>query len=317
MPLQTVAKQLTRTTKYRLNNGHHIPVAGFGVYQIPNEETPDLVYEALKQGYRHIDTAIMYGNQREVAQGIAKFLADHEDVTREDIWFTTKINNNDQGYEETKAAVARTADEVKEYIEYVDMFLIHSPYTSKAKRLETWKALQEFHTNPNNGVLQIRTIGVSNFGIHHIEELLLAEGFVVTPAVNQVELHPWLPKHKLREYAAKKGILLEAYMPLTRGEKFSDPMFTALCRKYNLQPAETLLKWSYLQGFIVLVKTSNKARVKENLAVLPPSHGTSDTLHEGSNLGKIDLDPGVLEEFEKFDEEVFCWGRRDPCEYHD
>ncbi|KAM9888031.1 hypothetical protein OXX69_013173, partial [Metschnikowia pulcherrima] len=109
----TVAKQLTRTTKYRLNNGHHIPVAGFGVYLLPPAETFDLVYEALSQGYRHIDSAVIYGNQKEAAQAIAQFVKDHENVSREDIWFTTKIWNVDHGYDETKKAVEKIASEVK------------------------------------------------------------------------------------------------------------------------------------------------------------------------------------------------------------
>ncbi|WLF79505.1 hypothetical protein PVL30_003260 [Lodderomyces elongisporus] len=167
----TSAIQLTKESKYKLNNGLYIPVAGFGTYLIDNKKTSDLVYQALKDGYRHIDTAIVYKNQGEAAQGVAKFLKDYPDVKREDIWFTTKIGNNNQGYEETKKAVELISQEVKQYIDYVDLILIHSPKTSKEKRLGTYKALQEFVANPNNDTLNVHSIGVSNYGVDHLEEL--------------------------------------------------------------------------------------------------------------------------------------------------
>lgn len=316
MTIQTVAKQLTQTTKYKLNNGNYIPVAGFGVYLLSPEETSDLVYEALTQGYRHIDSAMVYHNEKEAAQAIAKFVADNEHVSREDIWFTTKVWDTDQGYEQTKKAVARIAQDVKEYIGYVDLVLIHSPNTSKEKRVDTWKALQEFYLQPGNEVLQIRTIGVSNFGSKHIDELLNSEGFVVTPAINQLELHPWLPQLKLREYLTSHNILIEAYSPLTQGQMLQDPELLELEHKYKVSKIEILLKWSYLQGFIPLVKTANKSRVKENFNILPPSQGTSDTLHDGSNLGKIDLDINILEHLDKPDShQIFCYGGIDPTEY--
>ncbi|KAM9904200.1 hypothetical protein OXX79_002900 [Metschnikowia pulcherrima] len=318
MTIQTVAKQLTRTTKYRLNNGHHIPVAGFGVYLLPPAETFDLVYEALSQGYRHIDSAVIYGNQKEAAQAIAQFVKDHENVSREDIWFTTKIWNVDHGYDETKKAVEKIASQVKKYIEYVDLILVHSPLTNKEKRLGTWKALSEFNHNPNNGVLQVRSIGVSNYGKKHIEEILAIDGPVVVPAINQLELHPWLPRTELREYLTKKGIVIEAYSPLTQGRHLNDPELLELEHKYKIPKAEILLKWSYLQGFVVLAKTSKKERIKLNFEVLPEGQGTNDPLQEGSNLGKIDLDPNILDALDKPESHsVFTWGGADPTEYED
>lgn len=318
MTIQTVAKQLTRTTKYKLNNGQYIPVAGFGVYLLPPAETFNLVYEALLQGYRHIDSAVIYGNQKETAQAIAQFIKDHDDVSREDIWFTTKIWNADHGYDETKKAVAQIAADVKLHIDYVDLVLVHSPLTNKEKRVGTWKALSEFTHNPNNGVLPIRTIGVSNYGVEHIEEILAIDGPVVVPAINQLELHPWLPRVALREYLTQKGIAIEAYSPLTQGQRLDDPELLELEHKYKIPKAEILLKWSYLQGFIVLAKTAKTERIKQNFEVLPEGHGTSDTLHEGSNLGKIDLDPNILGALDKPDShEVLTWHNKDPTEYKD
>lgn len=320
MTLQTFAKQVTRTTKYKLSNGNYIPVAGFGVYDIQPSDTYDLVYEALKVGYRHIDSAQAYKNEKEAASAIAQFIKDNSDtVSRKDIWFTTKIWNGDQGYDQTKLAVASIADNVKEYIEYVDLVLLHSPKTNKTKRLGSWKALQEYVQDPGNDTLQIHSIGVSNFGIEHIEELLKWDGLVVKPVINQLELHPWLRQVKLCEYLTSKDILIEAYSPLTQGKKLSDLELLELEQKYKVPKTEILLKWSYLQGFIVLAKSSNKDRIKQNFDVLPAGAASlDDPLHEGSNLGKIDLDPNILERLDKPDShEVLTWGNEDPTRYVD
>ncbi|EDK44237.1 conserved hypothetical protein [Lodderomyces elongisporus NRRL YB-4239] len=314
----TSAIQLTKESKYKLNNGLYIPVAGFGTYLIDNKKTSDLVYQALKDGYRHIDTAIVYKNQGEAAQGVAKFLKDYPDVKREDIWFTTKIGNNNQGYEETKKAVELISQEVKQYIDYVDLILIHSPKTSKEKRLGTYKALQEFVANPNNDTLNVHSIGVSNYGVDHLEELFNWDGLLVNPVINQLELHPWLPRLELRKYLYEHDILVEAYSPLTQGQKLKDPWLLDLAKKYNISPIELLLKWSYLQGFIVLVKTENPKRIKENLDILPEAVKENDGLEETVRLGKIDLDVDLLEALNKPDsKEVLTWGGVDPTLYKD
>lgn len=317
MTIQTAAKQLTRTTKYRLNNGNWIPAAGFGVYLLEPKDCYELVYEALTQGYRHIDSAMGYGNQRDAAHAIADFVKANPETTREDIWFTTKISNASQGYEETKAAVAEIAADVKEYVGYVDLILIHSPLTSKEKRLGTWKALQEY-VNPKSDVLYVHSIGVSNFGEHHIQELLQWDGLTVKPVLNQLELHPWLPKHKLREYLIKENIAIEAYSPLTQGAKLDDPELLKLEQKFKISKIEILAKWAYLQGFIVLMKTAKKLRVKDNFDILPAGEAPEDQLEGDSNLGKIDLDVELLDALEKFNTgEVFCWGNKDPTEARD
>lgn len=318
MTIQTAAKQLTRTTKYKLNNGNWIPAAGFGVYLLKPSQCYELVYEALTQGYRHIDSAMGYGNQKDAAHAISDFVKNTPDVSREDIWFTTKISNASQGYEETKEAVAQIAADVKQYIDYVDLILIHSPLTSKDKRLGTWKALQEYVVNPGNDVIHVHSIGVSNYGEHHIEELLQSDGFIVKPVLNQLELHPWLPKLKLREYLTKQGIAIEAYSPLTQGAKLDDPELLSLEKKFGISKIEILAKWAYLQGFIVLMKTAKKERVKDNFEILPAGQTSDDPLDETSNLGKIDLDLDLLEALDKLNTgEVFCWGNKDPTESTD
>lgn len=314
----TTSIQLTSVSKYKLNNGLHIPVAAFGIYAVPPNETYELVYEALKQGYRHIDSAVYYNNEEEAASAIADFLKDHSDVTRSDIWFTTKLTNEQHGYDETKQALAEIAERVKKHLGYVDMVLIHSPKTSKDKRLATWKALQEFVTNPSNGVLEVHTIGVSNFGIKHIQEILEWDGLLIRPAVDQIELHPWLPQLKLREFLVSENILVEAYSPLTQGAKLNDPELLELEHKYRVPKAEILLKWSYLQGFIVLAKTANKDRIKQNFSILPAPKVSDDPLDESSNLGKVDLDINILSALDKPDShEVITWGHQDPTLYED
>lgn len=314
----TSSIQLTTQSTYKLNNGLHIPVAAFGTYLIDKSKASDLVYKALEDGYRHIDTAIAYRNQGEVAQGIAKFLKDHPDVKREDIWFTTKIDNRSQGYEQTKKAVELIAKEVKPYIDYVDLILIHSPKTSKELRLGTYKYLQELVLNPSNEVLNLKSVGVSNYGVAHLEELFNWEGYLIKPVVNQLEVHPWLPRLKLREYLYKHDILVEAYSPLTQGYKLNDPELLDLAKEFNISKIEILLKWSYLQGFIVLVKTDKPERIIQNLNVLPPGKKDDDELQEKVNLGVVDLDPAILERLNKPEsQEVLTWGGVDPTLFED
>lgn len=314
----TTSIQLTKTSTYKLNNGTHIPVIAFGIYEVPKAETKELVYQALVDGYRHIDGAVGYRNEEEAAQGIQQFINDSKGaVTRKDIWFTTKITNEMHGYEKTKKEVEGIALRVKQYIDYVDLVLIHSPKSSKELRLGTWKALQEFVLNPSNPVLNIHSIGVSNFGIKHIEELLAWDGLLVKPVVDQLELHPWSPQLKLREYLVEHDILAEAYSPLTQGVKLNDPELLQLEHTYRVPKGEILLKWSFLQGFIVLVKSVHKDRIKQNIDVLPDgSH--HDTLDDDTHFGKVDLDINILDKLNKPDShEVVTWGGNDPTLYED
>lgn len=312
----TTLIQLTQQSTYKLNNGQHIPVAGYGLYLCPDEQSKHLVYKALEAGYRHIDSAVYYGNQRLAAQAIAEFLKDHPEVKREDIWFTTKLTNDAHGYEETKKEIALIASEIKESLGYLDLVLLHSPKSNKERRLGTWKALQEFVLHPQNEVLNIRSIGVSNFGVDHLEEILNWDGLLVKPVLNQLELHPWLPRLELREYLCKHDILAEAYSPLTQGYMLNDPELLELEKKSGISKIEILIKWSYLQGFVVLVKTEKEERIAQNLNILPK--GNNDILGETSNLGKIELPLSVLEALDKPDSHVvLTWDNVDPTLYKD
>ncbi|KAH3687256.1 hypothetical protein WICPIJ_001772 [Wickerhamomyces pijperi] len=253
---------ITKNSRYTLNNGRTIPITGFGVYQTPASKATTLVYEALKVGYRHIDSARIYQNEEESVAGIAQFLKEFPDVKREDIFYTTKIWNEEQGYETTKIAIESSLERAKD-IQYIDLFLIHSSLTNKEKRLGTYKALQEAVATG-----KVKSIGVSNYGTHHLDELFAWEGLTIKPVVNQVELHPWLPRKDLQEYAKKHDFYLEAYTPLTQGQKFDDPELVAIAKKHGYSVVEVLLRWSYDQGFIPLAKTATVARIKPNFDVL-------------------------------------------------
>lgn len=293
--------EINQQTRYVLNNGKQIPVTGYGVYDVSQEETAELVFQALQAGYRHVDTAVVYGNQVEVAKGIARFLKE-TGSSREEIFFTTKLWNTQQGYEETKRALSEINADIAPYIKYVDLLLLHSPLTSREKRLGTWKALEEAVLNPNEASLKIQSIGVSNFGIEHLEELLAQA--TIKPAVNQLELHPWLPRLELREYLGRHNILAEAYSPLTQGYKLNEPELLELEKESGVSKIELLLKWSFLQGFVVLAKSNKSERIKQNLAVLPKSTGSiSLTEREWKALDK------------PASHDVVTWGNADPTVY--
>ncbi|KAG7194069.1 uncharacterized protein KQ657_004777 [Scheffersomyces spartinae] len=303
--IPTTSILVNRASKYKLNNDKLIPVIGYGLYLVPKGDAARLTYEALKAGYRHVDTAEYYNNAVEAAQGVASFLNDHPEVERGDIWFTTKLTNEQQGYEATVAALEKIGKELKPYIKYVDLVLLHSPLTSKEKRLGSWKALQE-HT-VDNDALWVKSIGVSNFGVDHLKELFEAEHFYIKPVLNQLELHPWLPRVELRQFLVKHDILPEAYSPLTQGYKLDDPELVSLAEKYKVNKVEILLRWAFLQGFIVLVKSNKPERIAQNIDVLPV-----DT------YGKIDLELEILDALDKPESnEVLTWGNVDPTLFKD
>ncbi|SJM88867.1 related to 2,5-diketo-D-gluconic acid reductase [Zygosaccharomyces bailii] len=292
---------INQSTRYTLNNQRKIPVIGYGVYDVAKEQTAELVYQALSVGYRLIDTAVVYGNQLEVAMGIARFLKE-ADVPRNEIFFTTKLWNSQQGYNETKNALKEMRADLIPYIGYIDLILLHSPLTSSEKRLGTWKALEEAVENPAEAAIEIHSIGVSNFGIEHLEELLQVAK--IKPVVDQLELHPWLPRIRLREYLKRHAILAEAYSPLTQGFKLEDPELLLLEKDGGCSKTDLLLKWSLLQEFVVVVKSNKLERMAQNLAVLPKKKGVvSLTDHQWDVFHKPDS------------HEVVTWGNSDPTVY--
>lgn len=253
--------RFTPGTTYALKNGVKMPCLGLGLYQTPKEETTNIVHNALKLGYRQVDSAQLYGNEREACLGITKFLEESPKVSRSDIFFTTKIKTQDQGYESAKKSIEESLNRVKE-LDYIDLFLIHAPLTNKEKRLGTWKAFQEYYETG-----KIKAIGVSNYGIQHLEEMYQWDGLKIDPMVNQYELNPWLTRKELSNYCHQKGMIIQAYSPLTRARRLQDPELVKLVEdSYPEQTsAQILVNWSLQMGFVPLVKTVHEDRLKENI----------------------------------------------------
>ncbi|MFW5702259.1 MAG: aldo/keto reductase [Bacteroidota bacterium] len=233
----------------KMNDGLEIPVLGFGTYKIrQGDDTFEAALHALKTGYRHIDTAAMYGNEAGVGRAVRE-----SGIPREEIFITTKVWNSDQGYEPTLRAFDESLAKLK--MDYVDLYLIHWPVSGK--RTDTWKALQNLYSTG-----RAKSVGVSNFTIRHLDEL--ADNFESTPAVNQVEFHPWLYQRDLLNYCKKNGILLEAYSPLVRAKKFGEPGLKQIAEKYGKTEAQILIRWSIQHGAVPLPKSTHKSRIEEN-----------------------------------------------------
>lgn len=248
---------------FKLLNGNLIPAIGLGTYDIPNKLTAEVVYNGLKIGYRHFDTAVLYGNEAEVAEGISRWLNEGPQNTRADVFYTTKLWNLQQGYTATKRAVQEMLAKAKP-LGYIDLMLIHSPLPGKEMRLETWRALQE---EVQKGT--IKNIGVSNYGKHHITELLSWEGLKVQPVINQIEISPWCMRQELADFCKSQGLIVEAYAPLTHGYKLLHPPqeLSEIAQKYDVTVAQVLIKWSMQKGYLPLPKTKTLSRLRENLEI--------------------------------------------------
>jgi len=237
-----------------LANGTRIPQLGFGVFQVENEQTEAAVTTALEVGYRSIDTAAVYGNEEGVGAALAK-----TDVPREELFVTTKLWNDDQGYVSTLAAFDTSLRKLG--LEYVDMYLIHWPTPAKDTYLDTWRAFETLH---NEG--RVRALGVSNFQPDHLTRLL--EHASIAPVVNQVELHPYFQQSRVRAFDAEHRIATEAWSPLAQGgELLADPVVADIARRLDKTPAQIVLGWHIRIGNIVIPKSVTPARVRENFDV--------------------------------------------------
>lgn len=235
-----------------LNTGASIPQVGLGVWQTPRGEvTREAVASALRLGYRHVDTARIYGNERDVGLGLRD-----SGVAREQVFVTTKLWNDDQGFDSALRAFDASLGRLG--LEYVDLYLLHWPVAGQ--RLDSWRALERIHAEK-----RARAIGVSNFMPAHLEELL-AHAQVV-PAVNQIEVHPFLQHRETRALCAKHGIVVEAYSPLTHGRRLGHPVVTSVAARVGRSPAQVLIRWAIQHDMVVLPKSSREARIQENAAV--------------------------------------------------
>jgi 2,5-diketo-D-gluconate reductase A len=237
-----------------LNNGTTIPQLGFGVFQIDPSDTAEAVTTALEAGYRHIDTAQMYGNEAEVGEAIAK-----SDIPRDQLWITTKCNNSNHGYDDAQSALDESLQKMG--LDFVDLYLIHWPLPGKDLYVDTWKGFEQAQSDG-----KVRTIGVSNFQPHHLDRLL--DETETVPAVNQIELHPRMQQAGLRSYHERHGIRTEAWSPIGQGKGLLDaPELTEIAQAHGKSPAQVVLRWHVQIGNIVFPKSSTAERVRENYAI--------------------------------------------------
>ena len=247
-----------------LNDGNTIPQLGFGVFQIEPKDTAEAVSEALRVGYRHIDTAEMYGNEKEVGEAVRTFGLD-----RGDVYVTSKLNNAFHEPQDAREAFDRTLSELG--FDYVDLFLIHWPLPTlyDGDFVSTWRTLEEFQRDG-----RARSIGVSNFQIEHLEQLAAETDTV--PAVNQIEVHPYFTNDAVREYGQEHGIVTEAWSPIAQGGVLEDSTITQIADKVGKTPAQVVLRWHLERGDIIFPKSVTPSRMQENFELFDFELGSDD-----------------------------------------
>ena len=254
---------MTQVPNVRLNNGVEIPQFGFGVFQVPEDETVQTVRAALDAGYRHIDTAQMYGNEEGVGQALQE-----SGLSRDDVFVTTKLNNDGHGYD---AALKRLDGSLAKLgTDHVDLYLIHWPRPHDDRYVDTWRGFEKAAAEG-----KARSIGVSNFTVAHLDRLAAETGTV--PAVNQVECHPRFTQDELRAYHREHGIATEAWSPIGQGKGLlDDPVLATLGEKYGKTPAQVVLRWHIQLGNIVFPKSMHVERMRENIDVFDFELGDDD-----------------------------------------
>jgi 2,5-diketo-D-gluconate reductase A len=270
---------MTATPQIMLNNGRMIPQLGFGTFLIEPEDTVDAVSAALHAGYRHIDTAQMYGNEREVGEAIAK-----SGLDRGEVFVTSKLANNSHRPDDARTAFDASLDALGS--DYVDLFLIHWPLPTRydGDYVSTWRTLEEFYADG-----RARSIGVSNFQPHHLRRLHTEAQ--ITPAVDQIEVHPYLTQDDVREFCAGHQIAVEAWAPLARGgDLLADPVVTSIAGAVGKTPAQVVLRWHIQRGDIVFPKSVTPARIRENIGIFDfelsgQDHEAITSLNRGERTG--------------------------------
>ncbi|WP_020667059.1 aldo/keto reductase [Amycolatopsis nigrescens] len=245
---------MTGIPEVTLNNGVRMPQLGFGVFQVPNEETTAAVTSALEAGYRSIDTAAVYGNEAGVGKALAQ-----SGIPRDELFVTTKLWNGEQGYDRTLRAFDASLEKLG--LDHVDLYLIHWPTPERDLYLETWQAFEKLAADG-----RVRAIGVSNFQPAHLRKVIDSSGTV--PAVNQIELHPFLQQAEVRAFDAGHKIVTEAWSPLAKGgELLSHPTVRELAEQHGRTPAQVVLRWHLQLGNVIIPKSVTPARIRENLAL--------------------------------------------------
>jgi 2,5-diketo-D-gluconate reductase A len=262
-----------------LNNGVSIPQLGLGVFQVPPTDARRVVEAALEAGYRHIDTAAAYNNEAGVGAAIKA-----SGLPRQEVFVTTKLRNGNQGYDEALVAYEESCERLG--LDQIDLYLIHWPYPSADRYVDSWRALERLHAEQ-----RVRAIGVSNFLPEHLERLLGETATV--PAVNQIELHPTYQQHEVANFSRKHSIAVESYSPLGQGADLEHPTVKGLAEKYSRTTAQVVLRWHLQRGHIVIPKSNSADRIKSNFDVfsfsLTDDEVNSITAMEGGN--RIGSDP--------------------------
>ena len=259
-----------------MNDGRSIPVIGFGVWQVPDDVVVDATVKALEVGYRHIDTAYLYHNERGVGEALRR-----SELDRDDVFVTTKVWNTDHGYDQTLRAFDKSTGLLG--IDEVGLYLIHWPTPARDVYLDSWRALIRLREEG-----RARSIGVSNFHDAHLRKIIDETG--VIPAINQIELHPWLPQTELRDIDARLGIRTEAWSPLGSGRLIDDPVIAEVSAKHGKSPAQVMVRWSIQLGNIVLPKSVTPERIEQNIDVFDFQLDDADmaaiaTLESGRRTG--------------------------------
>jgi 2,5-diketo-D-gluconate reductase A len=244
---------MTAVPTITLNDGVEIPQLGFGVFQVPPEDTKKATLEALEVGYRHIDTAEMYGNEKGVGEAVAE-----SGIPRGQIFVTSKLNNTFHAREAALGAFDETLETLG--FETLDLFLIHWPLPAVGDYVETWKAMEEMKASG-----RVRSIGVSNFQPAHLQRLF--DETETVPSVNQIEVHPYLTNEVARAFNTEHGIFTEAWSPIAQGAVLTDPVITAIADRVSRTPAQVTLRWHIQRGDIVFPKSVTRSRVEENFAL--------------------------------------------------
>ncbi|HEX3318232.1 MAG TPA: aldo/keto reductase [Solirubrobacteraceae bacterium] len=269
--------QVQNVPGVRLNDGHEIPQLGFGVYQVPPEETERAVSTALETGYRHIDTAAAYENEEGVGRAIKS-----SGLQREEVFVTTKLPNPEHGRESTLRAFDGSLERLG--FDYVDLYLIHWPVPTRELYVETWKTFEELHEQGH-----ARSIGLSNFQPEHIDRLLAESR--TAPTVNQIELHPYHAQRELRAYDREHGIATEAWSPIGQGgEVLEDPVIERIASPHDKSPAQIIIRWHLQIGNVVIPKSETPERIRANFEVFDftltdDEVGQIDRLDRGERLG--------------------------------
>jgi 2,5-diketo-D-gluconate reductase A len=236
-----------------LNDGHSIPQLGFGTWQVDDVKAPEIIGAAINAGYRLIDTAANYGNEAGVGRALVRTA-----VPRNQLYVTTKLWNDSQGYDQTLRAFDASADRLG--LDVIDLYLIHWPCPQREAYVDTWRAFIELRKQG-----RVRSIGVSNFTADNLERIIGDTG--VVPAVNQIELHTGFQQRALREAHERYSIVTEAWSPLGQGKSLADPTLKAIAERYGRSPAQVVLRWHIESGFVAIPKSATPARIAENIDV--------------------------------------------------